>query len=422
MNHEHAHPDSRPSTPQQALQDLWASVGLPPDALDDLTLTGADPALPSSFRVGTAAQTTIAAAALAAARLGLLRGGARQRVSVDMRHAAHECCNWFSIDGRVPSAWEKYSGLYPCGSGWVRIHANFPHHRDGALRLLGLPPGDAVPRDDVVRALAPQDPFAFEQAAADAGLVVAALRSFDAWDRHPHGAAVATQPLIALDRIGDAPPRRLPSLDTHARPLTGVNVIDLTRILAGPVAGRALAAYGADVMLVNAPHLPNIDAIIDTSRGKLSAHADLRAPSDRAAFEHLLRDAHVLVQGYRPGALQAAGSDTPKALPMQIIDHASGYLMALGAQAALLRQQREGGSWHVRVSLVRTGHWLRGLGRVSDGFTAPGAEFPLYAEASDSGWGRLVALRHAAVFSDTPAAWPRPSVRPGTHPLRWPSV
>lgn len=422
MNHEHAHPDSRPSTPQQALQDLWASVGLPPDALDDLTLTGADPALPSSFRVGTAAQTTIAAAALAAARLGLLRGGARQRVSVDMRHAAHECCNWFSIDGRVPSAWEKYSGLYPCGSGWVRIHANFPHHRDGALRLLGLPPGDAVPRDDVVRALAPQDPFAFEQAAADAGLVVAALRSFDAWDRHPHGAAVATQPLVALDRIGDAPPRRLPSLDTHARPLTGVNVIDLTRILAGPVAGRALAAYGADVMLVNAPHLPNIDAIIDTSRGKLSAHADLRAPSDRAAFEHLLRDAHVLVQGYRPGALQAAGSDTPKALPMQIIDHASGYLMALGAQAALLRQQREGGSWHVRVSLVRTGHWLRGLGRVSDGFTAPGAEFPLYAEASDSGWGRLVALRHAAVFSDTPAAWPRPSVRPGTHPLRWPSV
>jgi crotonobetainyl-CoA:carnitine CoA-transferase CaiB-like acyl-CoA transferase len=422
MNHEHAHPDSRPSTPQQALQDLWASVGLPPDALDDLTLTGADPALPSSFRVGTAAQTTIAAAALAAARLGLLRGGARQRVSVDMRHAAHECCNWFSIDGRVPSAWEKYSGLYPCGSGWVRIHANFPHHRDGALRLLGLPPGDAVPRDDVVRALAPQDPFAFEQAAADAGLVVAALRSFDAWDRHPHGAAVATQPLVALDRIGDAPPRRLPSLDTHARPLTGVNVIDLTRILAGPVAGRALAAYGADVMLVNAPHLPNIDAIIDTSRGKLSAHADLRAPSDRAAFEHLLRDAHVLVQGYRPGALQAAGSDTPKALPMQIIDHASGYLMALGAQAALLRQQREGGSWHVRVSLVRTGHWLRGLGQVSDGFTAPGAEFPLYAEASDSGWGRLVALRHAAVFSDTPAAWPRPSVRPGTHPLRWPSV
>lgn len=474
MNHGHAHPDSRPSTPQQALQDLWASVGLPPDALDDLTLTGADPALPSSFRVGTAAQTTIAAAALAAARLGLLRGGARQRVSVDMRHAAHECCNWFSIDGRVPSAWEKYSGLYPCGSGWVRIHANFPHHRDGALRLLGLPPGDAVPRDDVVRALAPQDPFAFEQAAADAGLVVAALRSFDAWDRHPHSAAVTTQPLIALDRIGDAPPRRLPSLDTHARPLTGVNVIDLTRILAGPVAGRALAAYGADVMLVNAPHLPNIDAIIDTSRGKLSAHADLRAPSDRAAFEHLLRDAHVLVQGYRPGALQAlgfgaealaarrpglvivslsaygetgpwagrrgfdslvqtatgfnqaeaqaAGSDTPKALPMQIIDHASGYLMALGAQAALLRQQREGGSWHVRVSLVRTGHWLRGLGRVPDGFTAPGAEFPPYAEASDSGWGRLVALRHAAVFSDTPAAWARPSVRPGTHPLRWPSV
>jgi len=468
----HEPPSGGTGTARQALASLWASLSLEADALDDVALTGADPALPSSFRVGTAAQVTIAGAALAAARIGLLRNGRRQQVSVDMRHAAHECCNWFTIDGRVPSIWEKYSGLYRCGDGWVRIHANFPHHRDGALRLLGLPPGETASRDDVTRALAQRDPFAFEQSAAEAGMVVSALRSFDAWDRHPHAAAVAAQPLVALERIGDAPPRALPALGAHARPLSGVKVLDLTRILAGPVAGRALAAYGADVMLVNAPHLPNIDAIADTSRGKLSALADLRSPADRAAFEHVLRDTHVLVQGYRPGALQAlgfgaealaarrpglvvvslsaygetgpwagrrgfdslvqtgtgfnhaealaAGADTPKALPMQIIDHASGYLLALGALAALQRQQHDGGSWHVRVSLARTGLWLRGLGRVADGFSAPAADFAPYAETSDSGWGRLVALRHAAVFSDTPAAWPRPSVRPGSHPLRWP--
>jgi len=249
-------------------------------------------------------------------------------------------------------------------------------------------------------------------------------------------------------------------------------VLDLTRILAGPVAGRALAAYGADVLLVNSPHLPNIEAIADTSRGKLSAHADLRSAADRAAFEAVLREAHVFVQGYRPGALgglgfgpdevaalcpgvivvslsaygpsgpwagrrgfdslvqtatgfndaeaRAFGSGPPRALPMQILDHASGYLMALGAQAALIRQAIEGGSWHVQVSLARTAQWLRSLGRVAGGFDAAKPDFSDLLEASHSGFGELVALRHAAQMSETPAGWSRPSMPPGTHPLAWP--
>ena len=203
-------------------------------------------------------------------------------------------------------------------------------------------------------------------------------------------------------------------------------MLDLTRILAGPVGTRALAAHGADVLLVNAPQLPNIEALAETSRGKLSAHADLRQTAGREVFERVLRDAHVFVQGYRPGGLEQLGygaealaaatpghrrrvavglwhaaargrpaaasirwcrrpaaSTTPKprlsaaapprALPVQFLDHASGYLIALGAAAALWRQQHEGGSWHVQVSLARTGLWLRGLGRVQDGFAAPQA-------------------------------------------------
>ena len=145
------------------------------------------------------------------------------------------------------------------------------------------------------------------RSAADAGLVVAALRRFDEWDQHPQGQAVARQPLLQWTRLGNAPPRVLPPLSLQARPLQGVRVLDLTRILAGPVGTRALAAHGADVLLVNSPHLPNIEALAETSRGKLSAHADLREPADREAFEQVLGDAHVFVQGYRPGGLQQLG-------------------------------------------------------------------------------------------------------------------
>ena len=459
-----------------ALEHLWRSVGLPTDALQHLTLHGTDPALPSSFAVGSAAQICIGAAALAAAEIGHRRNGLRQQVQVDMRHAALECCSHFLVDGVAPNSWDKLAGLYACGSGaasgWVRLHTNFAHHRDGVLRLLGLPECPATERAAVAQALKGWHALAFEQTATDAGLVVAALRSFDAWDAHPQSQAIAAQPLVDIERIGDAPPLAWPTLPLTSNPLSGLRVLDLTRILAGPFCGRTLAAYGADVMLVNAPHLPNIDAIADTSRGKLSALADLRTPAGRDALRAVLREAHVFVQGYRPGALaargfapeavaqtrrgivmvslsaygetgpwagkrgfdslvqtatgfnhaeaQVAGDTTPRALPMQILDIASGALMALGAQAAVLRQQREGGSWQVRVSLARTGLWLRALGRVANGFDAPAADFSGVMETVASGWGVLSAVRPAAEFSHTPAGYRRPSMPPGSHALAWP--
>jgi len=282
-----------------------AAAGLADEALQRVRLGGAEPVLPSSFAVGTAAQATIAAGALAATELGRLRNGVAQQVVVDMRHAALECCTHFLLDGRAPPLWDKLSGLYPCGgddgaAGWVRIHANFAHHRDGALRLLGLPEGSGTGPADVWHALRAWTAFGFEQAAADADLVVAALRSFDAWDAHPQGQVVARQPLLHWTRLGDAPPRRLPALPPQAQPLQGLRVLDLTRILAGPVGTRTLAAHGAQVLLVNSPKLPNIEAIAETSQGKLSALADLHDAADRHAFEQVLRGAHVFVQGYRP--------------------------------------------------------------------------------------------------------------------------
>ena len=243
---------------RDAVAALWADAGMDAAALTRLMLSGHEPVLRSSFAVGTAAQSSIAAAALAASEIGRARGGPAQAVRVDMLAAAMECTGRFSIDGRVPEPWDPLSGLYRCRDGFVRIHANFAHHRDGALRLLGLTPSSDLARATVEAAAARWSAFELEDAAARAGLVVAALRSFDAWDAHPQAHALAAMPLIDWQRIGDAPPRPLPELSRGAPPLSGVRVLDLTRILAGPTCGRTLAAYGADVMLVNSPRLPNI--------------------------------------------------------------------------------------------------------------------------------------------------------------------
>ncbi|SHM26705.1 CoA transferase [Rhizobacter sp. OV335] len=471
--------DDRDAGPaQRALSGLWRQAGLPAAALDAIDVPGHAPVLPSSFAVADAIQASMAAAAAAAAELWHLRHGRRQRVLVPREHAVLESCAHFTLDGRAPQVWDKLSGLYRCGEalgepGWVRLHANFAHHRDGALKLLGCPTGDATERPVVEQALRGWRAEDVEDAAAQAGLVVAALRSFEAWDRHPQALALADQPTVRIERIGDAAPLAWPDAAAADRPLHGLRVLDLTRILAGPVAGRTLAAYGAEVLLLNAPQLPNIEAIAETSRGKRSAHLDLRDNAGRQRLKALLADAQVFVQGYRPGGLQAlgfgpeqlaalrpgivavslsaygstgpwsarrgfdslvqtatgfndaearaAGAAKPQALPLQALDYAAGYLLAFGAQAALWRQACEGGSWHVQVSLAGVGHWLRSLGRVDHGLTAKAPDIAPLLVSEPSGFGRLVAARHAAQFAETPPLWRWPSMPPGTHPAAWPT-
>ena len=414
---------SNNTSPKQVLHDLWTLAGGAPDALSRVTLTGADPALPSSFRVGTAAQVTIAAAALAAAELHRQRSGRAQTVAVDMRHAAVEFRSerYMRIAGKPPaSPWDKIAGVYTTGDGrFVRLHTNFPHHRDGLLKLLAC----SYDREAVQAALSKREGETFETAAAEAGLVATMMRSRAEWAAHPQGQAVAQLPVLEISKIGEAPARALPR--AGERPLAGIRVADLTRVIAGPVCGRTLAAHGADVMRITAPHLPGLAELdADTGRGKLSAALDLRAAEERERLAALLREAHIFVQGYRPGGLaklgfspeacaemrpgivavtlsayghagpwaarrgfdslvqtasglnhaeaEAAGTlPRPKELPAQALDHASGYLMAFGAMMALARKAREGGSWHVRVSLAQTGHWFAGLGRLENGFAAP---------------------------------------------------
>lgn len=459
------------TTGNSALRSIWTYSGLEKVHLERVELTDHPQALESSFHSDIAAQASIASAALAAEAIYFERTGRHQSIRVEKPAAELECTGYFTLDGKPVSAWEKFSGLYPTRDGHVRIHANFDHHRDGVLKILGLPDATHTEREDVAHALEAWDAEEFETRAAAEGLVVAKVRCFEEWDRHPHGMATRDTPLLSITRIGESPPRALPAITAGDRPLTGVRVLDLTRILAGPICGRTLAAYGADVMLVNSPNLPNISSIIDTSRGKRSVHLDLRQPADIETLTELLRSAQVFVQGYRPSAVsqlgfsprclteshpgivyvslsaygnigpwsprrgfdslvqtatgfnhaeaEAFGSETPRTLPMPILDYASGFLMAFGAEMALHRQINEGGSWHVEVSLLQTANWLRGLGRREVTGDVERPDLNDFCREFPCADGVLKGVPHAAQFSSTPATWDRPSALPGAHLPCW---
>jgi crotonobetainyl-CoA:carnitine CoA-transferase CaiB-like acyl-CoA transferase len=286
--------------------------------------------------------------------------------------------------------------------------------------------------------------------------------------------AIAGLPLFEIERIGDAPvepPRR----NGAQRPLAGVRVLDLSRIIAGPVAGRALAQHGAEVLMVNGPHLPNIaPLVIDNGRGKRSAVVDLRDAAGRETLSGLVRDADVFLQAYRPGALtargfgpeelarvrpgivyvsvcayghkgpwaerrgfdslvqsasgiafterEAAGWVEPKHLPCQALDHATGYLAAFGAMAALARRATEGGSWHVRVSLAQTGRWLQSFGLLPDGWKAPDVSIDDVQdclETVQSEFGRVLGVLPAERLDETPAYFELPPARIGAHEAKW---
>ena len=448
--------------PQAALRELLALGQLEGDA----QFAGADPVLRTPYRVGTAGAASLAAVGLAAAELWALRTGRRQSVAVDLRAAAASLRSgyYLRIDGKPPAApWDPMSGFYPVRDGrWVSIHCNFPNHRAAALQVLGTGE-DRAKANEASKAW---DGQALEEAIHAGGGCAGLARGAAEWGAHPHAAAVAAQPLLEILRIGDAPPLPLPQ---GGRPLAGIRVLDLTRVLAGPTCARTLAEHGADVLKITAAHLPDSGAIeIDTGLGKLAAHLDLRSAQGVETLRGLLNSADVFSQSYRPGALAGRGfspeeaaklrpgivyvslnawgqtgpwknrrgfdsivqtvsgmahasgdGTTPRLMPCSAIDYVSGYLMAYGAMVALARRAREGGSWLVRVALARTGKWIVDRGTVDAG-SAQAPEPAGLAMETQSPAGLITHLKPVVQLSETPARWERPPVPLGHHRPEWP--
>jgi crotonobetainyl-CoA:carnitine CoA-transferase CaiB-like acyl-CoA transferase len=463
-----------------ALRTILPIAGWPEERARQVEITGgADPVLPTPFRIGAAGAAALAATGLAAADLWECRTGRRQQVAVDLRQAAASLRSghYLQVNGaKVREDRNPVMGMYPAKSGrWSYIHANFPNHRAAALRVLGCEEN----REVVRRAVANWDARELEEAIIAAGGAGGMVRSMAEWAQHPQAAAIASLPLMEIVKIGDAPPEKLPD---GGRPLSGIRVLDLTRVLAGPTCARTLAEHGADVLKITATHIAaRDDQEYDTGHGKLSARLDLRQRQDLDTLKGLVREGDVFSQGYRPGTLAGRGLspeelaavrpglvyvslcafshkgpwasrrgfDTvvqnvsgittrqgelfpgkepgPQFYPVSAIDYLTGYLMAFGAMVALARRAKEGGSWLVRISLAQTGKWLvdraevpaAALKDVAGEF--PPADIDRWSIESDAPAGKLRHLGPTVQLSETKPYWARPSVPLGYNQPLWPA-
>jgi CoA-transferase family III len=390
------------------LRVAWAALGGDASLLDLVEVRGIDAGLlPSTFAVLPAMVAAVTASTLAASVLDASRrAGSPAPVLIDAKHvaAAARSERYARVEGSPEAvSFAPLSRFWRTADGWLRLHANYAWHKERALRVLGC-----QDRPEAVEEAVASWPGAdLEEALAMAGAVGYAVRSQSQWQAHPQGRAVSALPLLG-SAAGKGPGRNA-SAGTGA---AGLRILDLTRVIAGPVATRTLAAWGADVLRLDSPHLPEIPAqALDTLPGKRSAQLDISQPPGRARLEQLLADADVLVQGYRPGALHryglspgvlaerhphlsvvtlsawgptgpwaarrgfdslvqcptgialAEGADgKPGALPAQALDHATGYLAAAAAMLALAGIQRGEPPQSVRLSLAQTAHWLTAAG------------------------------------------------------------
>ena len=463
----------------EILRGLLPLAGWNEDRLDDLTLTGgSDPILPTSFRIGDTSTAALSAVGLAVSDLWEFKTGRKQRVSVDARRATASLRSgkYMQMDGAgVSTERNMVMGTYPTKDGrWSYLHCNFPNHRAAALSVLGV----NEDRDEVTKAVAKWDAFDLEEAIIEARGAGGMVRSMEEWAIHPQAAAIASLPLMDIVKIADSPPEPLPD---GSRPLSGVRVLDLTRVLAGPTCARTLAEHGADVMKITAGHLPNIGyQEYDTGHGKLNATLDLRDGRQMETLRGLVRQTDVFSQGYRPGTLggrglspeelaelrpgivyislsafshegpwaSRRGFDTvvqtvsgitqrqgelfpgaipgPQFYPVSAIDYLTGYLMAFGGIVALNKRIHEGGSWLVRISLAQVGRWLVSQGEIPETqLKDVAAEFTpeevaSWLMVSETPMGNLGHLSPVIGLSESAPRWSRPSVPLGYHDPVWP--
>lgn len=435
----------------QVVSQVWAAVGDEPAAASAIATTGARRVLPSCFDVTGFATAAVGAAALGVAQVAAARtGGEVPGVAVDSREAsaAFVCEHLFRpIGWHLPDVWDAIAGDYEAADGWIKLHTNYGSHKAAALTALELPAG--TKKATVRNAVAERRVDELEQAVVDAGGCAAALRTRDEWAAHPHGAVAVAEPPVrraALDGTIALDPLR-----PGRQPLDGIKVLDLTRVIAGPVCARFLAAHGATVLRLDPPGFAEVPALLpETTAGKRTAWLDLADPRRKARFLDLVGEAHVVVHGLRPGAIEthglgpdvlreanpslvtarldaygwagpwagrrgfdslvqmssgiaaagmaAAGADRPTPLPAQALDHGAGHLLAAAVTTALAAARPT----DIRASLVGVGNLLWSLPD-ADGMATPAPTWhPDDRVERDTDWG----LATAAPIPGTIAGFP----------------
>lgn len=464
-------PDRQNFLARHVVDEVWKGLGLPTESLKSLQLPGDTdkPTLPSSFKVGVLAQGSIALSALLAAQIHAVRSGTSvPTVEVPSKHATIEFKSerLYVLDGKpTPSPWGPIGGLHKTSDGYVRVHDSFPNHANGTLKLVGLPEGST--REQLADKIANWASIDLETASVvDGKMANYALRTYQQWDALPQSGAISNFP-VDCKQVAPGPSgvsERLAKPGPKA--LSGVRVLEMARVIAAPLAGKTLAAHGADVIWITSPNLPDLPTMDrDLGRGKKTVHIDIKKSSDKAKLIELIKTADIFIQGFRPEALAGYGlgpedlvklnpgltianmsafgtrgpwskrrgfdslvqtlsgmnaseaehfgkGEAAKVTPCQALDHAGGYFLATAALAGFYKHLTEGGSWTTDVSLAGTMKYLRSLGQYpgATGFDAPDYNSPEdlpegYYETKPSGFGSLMAIKHSAKIAGLEVGW-----------------
>lgn len=456
------------------VSEVWKGLGLPVEALNSLEVPGhTKPTLPSSYKMGILAQSTIALSALAAAQIRAIRDEtpAVAKVHVPLVHATVEYKSerLYVLDGKpTPSPWGPIGGLHKTSDGYVRVHDSFPNHANGSLNLVGLPGlSEGTTRAQLSEKIASWASIDLETASLEAKLATYAARTYQQWDALPQSKALSTFPIDVNQLLPG--PKGLPHwMPRGSGPsLKGLRVVEMSRVIAAPLAGKTLAAHGADVLWVTSPNLPDLPTMDrDFGRGKRTVHLDVKSPADKAKLIELLRTADVFIQGFRPGSLAAYGLNPEELLkinptliianmsafgprgpwsgrrgfdslvqtcsgmniseaehagkgeparptPCQALDHAGGYFLATGVIVALYKRAVLGGSWRVDVSLAGAMKYLRSLGQYPgttgfDGirdYEKPADVPEEFYETKPTGFGPMLAVKHSASIEGAEVGW-----------------
>jgi len=449
----------------------------------ELHISGTDPVFNSAFKIGEVAAAAHASVGVAVNDIWELKTGRRQKIQISVRSAAaslnsnkfietkHASGEFHKLVDRDHEFNRQLNGIYRTKDGrWVLPHFGLNHLRDRMLGLLEARPDQL----SISKAVSKWDAIELENAIAEMKLCGGMVRTNSEWLEETHGTVLSKKPVIEIIKIGDSDPEPIPS---GSRPLSGVRVLDLTRILAGPIAARTLAEHGADVLMVTAKNLPQVHAYVaDTSHGKRSCFVEIKNNEGARQLKNLVIGADIFSQGYRPDALNKLGFgpeelseirpgiiylsincygfdgpfsnrggweqvaqimtglttvgtgpnqiNAPSLLPVAANDYITGYLGAYGALLALARRAKEGGSYHVRVSLCQTAMMIYRNGKIQNGIAPEELSLKEIEELSILSKTHLGEVKHLApilCLSETPPFWELSTPKLGENRCEWAS-